>query len=150
MVKLQLHRNGVALVAVGALFLGALLFGGGYLSGMRNAPLSPAPVVAKAKAKPPAVVALKAPVSVAPENLAVRAGLFLTEEEATAFKRQLMACKLTPTVTASPTASGAMLYSVSVGSYTNRRDAAAAAEALKRDLGIDGAIVSVGTEALQR
>jgi hypothetical protein len=92
----------------------------------------------------PSVIAPK------PEQLAIRAGLFTTSEEATAFAQQLTSRKLMATIATTPTSSGAMLYSVRIGQYTNRRDAAAAVEALKRDHDIDGAIVSIQPEPLQR
>lgn len=173
MVTVQLHRKGVVLVAIGALFLSVLIFAGGYLAGMRRGsrplgtdgaipgapsvalalPATPksGPTTAAAVATSPNAVTAKTTVPTAePEQLAVRAGLFTSNEEATAFAQQLTARKLNATVAASPTTSGAMLYSVYVGQYANRRAASAAVLALKRDLEIDGAIVTIQPPPLPR
>jgi hypothetical protein len=153
MVTVQLHRTGVVLVLIGALLLGILIFVGGYLTGMRHErPALPTRAVAKPQVPALATAANVLPSAIAPkpEQLAIRAGLFTTSEEATAFAQQLTSRKLMATIATTPTSSGAMLYSVRIGQYTNRRDAAAAVEALKRDHDIDGAIVSIQPEPLQR
>lgn len=155
MITVQLHRTGVVLVAIGAAILGVLIFAGGYLAGMRRGsvalsrpamPSRPKLTMPAPAATPPAIATPGKP---KPQQLAIRAGLFTTSEDATAFAQQLTARNMKATVATTTTSSGAMLYSVSVGQFDNRRDAAAAVEALKRELGIDGAIVSVQPEPLK-
>jgi cell division septation protein DedD len=161
MVTVQLHRSGVVFVVIGSLLLGGLLFAGGYLAGMRHgsiaAPKAPAiPKPARTATLPAAVIAPGSPKSAAtkpqakPEQLAIRVGLFVSKEDATAFAQQLTARKLEAAIASSPTSNGATLYSVNVGHYTSRHEAAAAAQTMKRELGIDGAVVTVLPEPLKR
>jgi len=75
-----------------------------------------------------------------PDVYVLRAGLFTSNEEATALVQQLAARKLTATVSTSKTMTGPVLYSVHVGRYGTRREAAIALDALQSDLGVDGAI----------
>jgi hypothetical protein len=159
-VKLLLHRNGVIRVAGGAVLLSGLIFGAGYLAGMRHGtptlsslpsfPAVPTPLVPKAQ---PVIIDRPKvgtpPPPVEPAQFAVRAGLFPSNEEATAFAQQLTARKLDATVAAMPTSSGAMLYTVRFGQYANRNDAAAAMFKFRHDYGIDGAIVTIQPEPLQ-
>jgi cell division septation protein DedD len=83
-----------------------------------------------------------APAAAAPEPdvFVLRAGLFTSNEEAAALVQQLAARKLTATVSKSKTMTGPVLYSVHVGRYATRREAAVALDALRRDSGIEGAI----------
>jgi cell division septation protein DedD len=159
MVTVQLHRSGVVLIVIGSLLLGGLLFAGGYLAGMRRGPVSlpKRPAIAKpslpAAVIPPAMPKAPSPNAAPqakPEQLAIRAGLFVSKDDATAFAQQLTARKLEATVASSPTNTGATLYSVNVGRYTSRREAAAAVDTMKRELGIDGAVVTVLPEPIRR
>jgi cell division septation protein DedD len=162
MVTFQLHRTGVVLLVIGSLLVGGLLFAGGYLAAMRRSP-APAPRVAvpvvpkvppvNAALMPgatPAAAATPAPAAPAPppEHYAIRAGLFTSNEEATAYLQQLTARKLTANIASMPTTSGPTLYAVRIGDYPTRRAAATAAEALQREHGINGAIVVLQTEPI--
>jgi cell division septation protein DedD len=83
-----------------------------------------------------------------PDVFVLRAGLVTSSEEANGLVQQLTARKLAATVSTSKTTAGPVLYSVHVGRYATRRDAAAALAALQRDLGIDGAIELLEPEPL--
>lgn len=152
MVTFQLHRTGVVLLMIGSVLVGALLFAGGYLAGMRRAatpaasPKLAVPVVPKA---PPVQAAVVPVPATPPEHYAIRAGLFTSSEEATAYLQQLTARKLTAALATMPTTSGPTLYAVRIGDYPNRRAAADAAEALQRQHGITGAIVLLQPEPLE-
>jgi cell division protein FtsN len=152
MVTFQLHRTGVVLLVIGSLLVGGLLFAGGYLAGMRRAPAPRValPVAPKAPPVNAALVPAAAPAAPAtpPEHYAIRAGLFTSNEEATAYLQQLTARKLTATIASMPTTSGPTLYAVRIGDYPTRRAAAAAAETLQREHGINGAIVVLQAEPI--
>jgi cell division septation protein DedD len=153
MVTFQLHRKGVVLLIVGCVLVGVLLFAGGYLAGMRRASASAAPAVpAVALPKVPKVPAVQASAATTPprepEHFAIRAGLFTSSEEATAYLQQLTARKLAASLGPMTTSSGAKLYAVRLGDYPTRRAAATAADALHRDHGIDGVIVSLQMEPM--
>jgi cell division septation protein DedD len=152
MVTFQLHRKGVVLLIVGCVLVGVLLFAGGYLAGMRRGSSAAPAVALPPMPKVPAVQASAATAAPAPprepEHFAIRAGLFTSSEEATAYLQQLTARKLAASLAPMTTSSGATLYAVRIGDYPTRRAAATAADALHRDHGIDGVIVSLQMEPM--
>lgn len=156
MVTVQLHRSGVVLVVIGSLLLGGLLFAGGYLAGMRHGSPVAAPKLPAVKkpVAPAAIIPPAMPVPAKPqaksEQLSIRAALFVSKEDADAYAQQLTARKLETWIATSATSSGATLYSVNIGRYTSRREASVAVEAMKRELGVDGAVVTIVPEPLKR
>jgi cell division septation protein DedD len=161
MVTFQLHRTGVVLLVIGSLLVGGLLFAGGYLAGMRRSPAARVAMPVAPKAPPvnaalagaatPAATPPPAPAAPAPppEHYAIRAGLFTSNDEATAYLQQLTGRKLTATIASMPTTSGPTLYAVRIGDYPTRRAAATAAETLQREQGINGAIIVLQTEPIE-
>jgi len=144
MVTFRLHRKGVIFVIVGSTFAAALIFVGGYLVAMRRRPSVPVlPATASAPAISTAAQTASAP---APDSeiLAVRVGVFDTEEEAKVLVQKLAARKLVAAVVPLTTAEGIHLYTVQVGQYTTREAAAAAASSLAEEPGLQPAVVPAG------
>ena len=142
MVTFRLHRKGVIFIIVGSILAAVLIFAGGYLFGMRRRPAAPASA-ATATATPAPAAATAPPVPKG-ELLAVRVGVFDSEEEAKALAQQLAARKLDPAVVPLTTSGGVKLYTVEVGQYTTRAAAAAAAASLAEEQGLQGAVVPAG------
>jgi cell division septation protein DedD len=147
MVTFRLHRKGVIFVIIGSIFAAALIFVGGYLVAMRRRPsVSVLPAITTtAPVASTAAQTASAPVP-APKSeiLAVRVGVFDTEEEAKALVQQLAARKLEAAVVPLTTAEGIKLYTVQVGQYTTREAAAAAASSLAEEPGLQPAVVPAG------
>ena len=141
MVTFRLHRTAVIFIIIGSLLAAVLIFAGGYVLGMRRRPPSPAVPAVAAPAPPPAVVTAPAPKV---ELLAVRVGIFDSEEEAKALAQQLAARKLDTAVVPLTTSGGVKLFTVEVGQYTTRAAAASAAASLRDDEGLQGAVVPSG------
>jgi len=161
MVTFSLHRNGVVLLALGALLLGGLLYLAGCLVGQRHAaaalaagtpPALPRPgkaaavklPAAKAPAVPgvPGVPAAATAAAAAPETFALRAGAFTDEAEAKALAQDLAGRGLQASVVAVPTSGGALLHTVVAGNYASRQAAAAAAAELARRQGLSLTVVA--------
>jgi cell division septation protein DedD len=141
MVTFRLHRTAVIFIIIGSLLAALLIFAGGYVLGTRRLPPAPAVPAVVVPAPPPAVATAPAPKV---EMLAVRAGIFDSEEEAKALAQQLAARKLDAVVVPLKTSGGVNLFTVEVGQYTTRAAAAAAASSLKDDEGLQGAVVPSG------
>jgi cell division septation protein DedD len=148
MVTFRLHRKGVIFIIFGSILAAVLLFAGGYLVAMRRRPAAPTlPVTASAPpASSTAVPAASAP---APKTdlLAVRVGVFDTEEDAKAMVQQLAARKLEAVVVPMTTTDGIKLYTVEAGQYDTRAAASAAASSLAEEHGLHTAVVPAGGEA---
>jgi cell division septation protein DedD len=86
--------------------------------------------------------------TIEPDVYILRVGLFTAKDDASALVQQLAARKLTASISTSHTTTGPILYSVHVGRYPTRREAAAALEAMERDLGIDGAVETLQPEPI--
>ena len=141
MVTLRLHKTAVIFIVVGAVLLGALLVGVGYILGARRGRpgFSPAPAVPAAGLKP------GLPTATAPsENAAVRVAMFDNETDAKDFVQQLASRKLAGAIVPIATSSGVTLYTVEVGPYTTRAAADAAAKKLADDYGLNTAVVPAG------
>ncbi|MEA2342940.1 MAG: hypothetical protein QOF63_1109 [Thermoanaerobaculia bacterium] len=141
MVTFRLHRTAVIFIIIGSLLAALLIFAGGYVLGMRRRPVPPAAPAVATAAPPPAVATVPAAKG---EVLAVRAGIFDSEEEAKALAQRLAARKLDAAVVPLTTSGGVKLFTVEVGQYTTRAAAAAAAASLKDDEGLQGAVVPSG------
>jgi cell division septation protein DedD len=148
MVTFRLHRKGVIFIIIGSILAAALLFAGGYLVAMRRRPAAPTlPVTATAPpASSTAAPAASAPASKA-DLLAVRVGVFDTEEEAKTMVQQLAARKLEASIVPMTTTEGVKLFTVEVGQYDTRAAAAAAASSLAEEHGLHTAVVPAGGEA---
>ncbi|MEA2414996.1 MAG: hypothetical protein QOI58_1653 [Thermoanaerobaculia bacterium] len=141
MVTFRLHRTAVIFIIIGSLLAALLIFAGGYVLGMRRRPVPPAAPAVATAAPPPAVATVPAAKG---EVLAVRAGIFDSEEEAKALAQRLAARKLDAAVVPLTTSGGVKLFTVEAGQYTTRAAAAAAAASLKDDEGLQGAVVPSG------
>lgn len=167
-VKFQLHRIGVVLLAIGTLVFSVLVFVAGWIAGSARTkatlappsvtlakpalPAAPKPTlpkipatasvlpVAKAAAPPPPVAAGSA----APEMFTLRVAAFATEEQAKARVAELAARNLEATIVPMPTSSATILYAVCIGRYAGRIAAADAADALAKQHGLDAAVVAAG------
>ena len=157
-VKFQLHRVGVMLVAAGALIFSALVFFAGTLVGSRAsqatlarpalpstaAPAFPPPAIAKpvpqiASASMPAAATTS---SAEPQQaFALRVGAFATEEEAKASVADLATRQLQARIVPLPTSGATILYTVCLGHYTTRDAAVTTAAALAKDHGLDASVV---------
>lgn len=166
-VKFQLHRIGVVLLAVGTLVFTVLVFVAGWIAGSARTKAALAvPKVALTRPAPPAVpkpalpkIAAPATASLfpapagkpapappvtdsaAPELFTLRVAAFATEEEAKARVAELAARNLEATIVPMPTSSATILYSVCIGKYAGRLAAADAADALAKQHGLDAAVV---------
>jgi cell division septation protein DedD len=146
MLTFRLHRNGVALVALGSVLVGGLLFGAGWLLGQRRAmkppavpsvPLVPSvPSIAKGEQQSEPKDHLQE------EAFALRVGAFADEEAAKAYVKELAARGHKPTVLPVTTQDGVVLHTVRIGRYASRDEASAAASELARKEGISSAVVS--------
>lgn len=159
MVTFRLHRIGVVWIVVGCLLLAVLIFAAGYLAGTRRGiAITTARLKKPAvpKIAPPKVAVPKLPVNVPPvpvapaavaaakseeTSVALRVGVFPSEEEAKASVQQLTALGLKPTIVPVPRAEATPLYTVRVGRYASRSDAVAAARALEKQHGLVSAVV---------
>ncbi len=155
-----LHRLGVLLVAVGALFVGGLLFAAGWLVGSRQAAPATstavaAPVAAPATGEPtsqaavPPAAASTAPGAPPPASaeaapadgsallpattFALEVGVFVGEEEAKGLVSALQQRGFEPVVVEQPGPRDHTLFRVMVGSYASRLEATQAAEAFFRE-----------------
>jgi cell division septation protein DedD len=145
MVTFRLHRKGVIFVIIGSIFAAASIFAGGYLVALRRRPS--VPVLPATATATPAISTVAQTASAPPpksEILAVRVGVFDTEEEAQALVQRLAARKLETAVVPLTTAEGIKLYTVQVGQYTTREAAAAAASSLAEEPGLQPAVVPAG------
>jgi cell division septation protein DedD len=141
MVTFRLHRTAVIFIIIGSLLAALLIFAGGYFLAMRRRPDVPtAPIAAAA----PAPAVATAPPAPKVDLLAVRVGIFDSEDEAKALAQRLAARKLDAIVVPMTTSEGVKLFTVEVGQYTTRDAAAAAATSLKDDEGLQGAVVPAG------
>jgi cell division septation protein DedD len=142
MVTFRLHRTAVIFIIIGSLLAALLIFAGGYFLAMRRRPDVPvAPPIAAAVPAPAVATAPPAP---KPDLLAVRVGMFDSEDEAKALAQRLVSRKLDAVVVPMTTSEGVKLFTVEVGQYTTRAAAAAAARSLKDDEGLQGAVVPAG------
>lgn len=156
-----LHRLGVLLVAVGALFVAGLLFAAGWLVGSRQATPATSTAVAatvaaapatteptSSAAAPPAAASTTpsapppAPTEAAPANgsallpaviFALEVGVFVGEEEAKGLVAALQQRGFEPVVVEQPGPRDHTLFRVMVGSYASRLEATQAAEAFFRE-----------------
>ena len=137
MVTLRLHRIAVIFMIIGAVLLAVFIFVGGYLLGARTSgPPSPdvsvrQPVAATSVDSRPTGGQPAADQTSARQSFDVRVGMFDAEEEAKAQVQQLAARKLAASVVPLKTSSGITLYTVHVGPYPTRADAAAVADKLQ-------------------
>ncbi|HEX7154493.1 MAG TPA: SPOR domain-containing protein [Thermoanaerobaculia bacterium] len=132
-VTFRLHRKGVMLVVLGAVFVAVLIFVGGYLLGKWRgmaAVRTPVAVSVPQMPKPQLPAAQPAAPATPADSLTLRVGTFTTEEDAKAAMAQLAALK--PAVVSQPTSSGTTLYVLHAGSYRSRGEAAAAAKELEK------------------
>jgi cell division septation protein DedD len=144
MVTFRLHRQGVIFIIIGSILAAVLIFIGGCVFGMRRRPALPSlPATARAGSAPAAVTAT-APKQPEGELLAVRVGVFDSEEEAKALAQKLSARKLEAAILPLTTTGGVQLYTVQVGHYTTRAAASAAAAALADEHGLKPAVVAAG------
>jgi cell division protein FtsN len=160
MVTFRLHKLALLLVIAGALLLGVLLFAAGYLSASVKAaalpnvtaaavpplPLTkPAAAPAPDTAAPPAPAAAPAtpPSAAAPpaETFALRVGAFADEQAAKESVKALADRGFAATIVAVAAGGATVLYTVRIGSYPTRAAAAAAADKLSREHGIDAAVI---------
>ena len=141
MVTFRLHRKGVAMVAVGAVLQGALLFAAGYLAGTRHSP-PPVPKPAPQEQKPAKQESAAKP-HIEDEAFTLRVGAFADEADAKAFVQEMTALGRQATVVPWTSRSGFILHTVTTGQYKGRDEAASAAAELKRKEGISSAVVPV-------
>lgn len=147
MVTFRLHRTAVIFIILGALLLGVLIFVAGCVFGMRR-PVAPALPAALPKAsKPQAAATTTAPPPAPRELLTIRVAVFDSEEDAKALVAQLAARKMSASVVPVTTTGGVKLFTVQVGQYTSRAAAAAAAQDLADEPGLQPAVVPVGIMA---
>lgn len=141
MFTFRLHRKGIAMVAVGAVLQGALLFAAGYLAGSRHVP----PPVSKptVEKKKPAKQESAAQPHIEDEAFTLRLGAFEDEAEAKAFVQEMAALGRQATVVPWTSRSGLILHTVTTGQYKGRDAAASAAAELKQKEGISSAVVPV-------
>lgn len=144
MVTFRLHRTAVIFIIIGSLLAALLIFAGGYFLAMRRRPDVPVAPTITAAASAPAPAVATAPPAPKPDLLAVRVGMFDSEDEAKALAQRLVAGKLDAIVVPMTTSEGVKLFTVEVGQYTTRAAAAAAAMSLKDDEGLQGAVVPAG------
>jgi cell division septation protein DedD len=142
MVTFRLHRTAVIFIIIGSLLAALLIFAGGYFLAMRRRPDLPVAPTITAAAPAPAVAT--APPAPKVDLLAVRVGIFDSEDEAKALAQGLAARKLDAIVVPMTTSEGVKLFTVEVGQYITREAAAAAATSLKDDEGLQGAVVPAG------
>jgi cell division septation protein DedD len=142
MVTFRLHRTAVVFIVIGSLLAALLIFAGGYFLAMRRQPAaSVAPAVATTPTAP-AITTTQPAAKV--DLLAIRVGIFDSEEEAKALAQRLTARKLDAVVVPLTTSGGVKLFTVEVGQYATRAAAAAAASSLTEDEGLQGAVVPSG------
>ncbi|MBV8545203.1 MAG: SPOR domain-containing protein [Acidobacteria bacterium] len=142
MVTFRLHRTAVIFIIIGSLLAALLIFAAGYVLAMRRRPVVAAvPAVAASAPAPPVAAAQPAPKV---EMLAVRVGIFDSEDDAKTLAQQLAARKLDAVVVPLTTSGGVKLFTVEVGQYLTRAAAAAAASALADDEHLQGAVVPSG------
>ena len=138
MVTWRLHRKGVALVSVGAVLMGFLMFAAGYLTALRR-PIPPAAAPVQKKAEPEKQESAAKP-HIEDEAFTLRVGAFADEADAKAMVQELAAHGHKSTV--APVAQkGIVLHMVLLGRYAGRDAAAEAAAELKRKDGITSAVV---------
>jgi cell division septation protein DedD len=140
MVTFRLHRTAVIFIIIGSLLAAVLIFAGGYFLAMRRRDVPAAPIAAAA----PAPAVATAPPAPKVDLLAVRVGMFDSEDEAKALAQRLASQKLDAVVVPMTTSEGVKLFTVEVGQYTTRAAAAAAAISIKDDEGLQGAVVPSG------
>jgi len=156
MVTFRLHKLALLLLIAGAILLGVLLFAAGYLSAaMKPAALPkvsvpavpPLPLPKPAAAVPaPDTIAPPAPAAAAAaaapaETFALRVGAFADEQEAKESVKALADRGFEATIVAVAAGGATVLYTVRIGSYPTRAAAAAMAEKLSREHGIDAAVI---------
>jgi cell division septation protein DedD len=131
MVTLRLHRIAVIFIVIGAVLLAVFIFVGGYLLGGRKEtegrlkPAATQPAATQSVATQPAVAPAPS------QTFDVRVGMYDAEEEAKAQVQLLAARKFAASVVPLKTSSGITLYTVHVGPYPTRADAAAVADKLQ-------------------
>jgi len=140
MVTFRLHRTAVIFMIIGAIFAAVLIFAAGYFLAMRRRGSVPIPVAAPQAAAATAT----SPPPPPSDLLAVRVAIFESEDEAKALAQQLAARKLATAIVPVTTTGGIKLYTVQVGQYTTRGDAAAAAASLAEEPGLHPAVVPAG------
>lgn len=145
MLTFRLHRNGVALVALGSVLLGGLLFGAGWLLGQRRAMKPSPPAVPSVPSLPKEKQQSAAKDHIEGEAFALRVGTFADEEAAKAYVKELAARGHKPSVLAVTTQGGVVLHTVRIGRYASRDEASRAASELERKEGISSAVVSAGS-----
>ncbi len=168
MITFQLHRRGVIVLALGAVFAGALLFAAGFMTARlpgrpsANPQLPARPAVSAAAlvtpakqamppraAATPAVAPAAAKPMAASEAFAIRQAMFVAEPEAKAFVQELAARKIESAIVPIATSGATVLYTVQTGRFATRDEAAMAVTALARDQGLNGAIVPAGLPAVE-
>jgi cell division septation protein DedD len=141
MITFRLHRKGVALLAIGAVLMGALLFAAGYLTARRRSlPQAALPSVPAATKEKPAKQESAATPHIEDEAFTLRVGAFADEAEAKAYVQEL-AVRGHKTSVAAVAQNGIVLHMVLLGRYAGRDAAAEAAAELKRKEGITSAVV---------
>ena len=141
MVTFRLHRKGVALVAIGAILQGTLMFAAGYLAASRHAVPKPAVAPAPQKEEPPKQESAAKP-HIEDEAFTLRVGAFADEADAKAFVQEMAARGRQAVVVPWTSRSGVVLQTVTIGQYNGRDEAASAAAELKAKEGISSAVVS--------
>lgn len=141
MLTFRLHRKGVAMVAVGAVLQGALLFAAGYLAGTRHAPPSASVPKPAPQEQKPAKQESAAKPHIEDEAFTLRVGAFADEADAKAFVQDMAALGRQATVVPWTSRSGLILHTVTIGQYKGRDEAASAAAELKQKEGISSAVV---------
>lgn len=140
----QLAPSGVALIAAGALLIGALLAGAGYIVGSKRAAAGvpdPAPTHPPAAAPAPATPATAATAPPA-EAFALRVKTVASEAEAKALQGELKVKEIESVVVPLPGEGDVVIYEVAIAMhYASRREAAAAAAALAEKKGVETVVV---------
>lgn len=168
MITFQLHRRGVIVLALGAVFVGALLFAAGFMSARlpdrltRNPRPQAKPVLHAAALATPAkqltvprtpAASAVTPAAAKPmaksDAFSIRVAMFVAEPEAKAFVQELAARKIESAIVPIGTSSATVLYTVQAGRFATRDEAAAAVAALARDQGLNGSVVPAGLPAVE-
>lgn len=146
MITYRLHRKGVALISIGAVLMGFLMFAAGYLTALRR-PIQPPSATAPAQKKETTEKQESAPKPhIEDEAFTLRVGAFADEAEAKVFVQELTARGHKPVV-AAVAQNGILLHTVLIGRYMGRDAAASAAAELKRKEGIFSAVVPAAPES---
>ena len=142
-VNFQLAPSGVVLIAAGALLIGALLAGAGYIVGSKRA-AAPAPTQPLPAAPAPAPAAPTTATAAAPpaEAFALRVKTVASEAEVKALQGELKAKEIESVVVPLPGEGDVVIYEVDIATrYASRREAADAAAAIADKKGVETVVV---------